>query len=76
MIYDVPGTLLTFPNRKNLEDSLAQLNTEHVEILVCDLFLLRVNLFTMFDMISQNELVKSRLRNEEIESELVRYKLL
>jgi hypothetical protein len=41
---------------KTLEDSLALLNTEHVEIL--------------------NELVKSRLRNEEIESELVRYKLL
>jgi len=41
---------------KGLEDSLAQLNTEHVEIL--------------------NELVKSRLRNEETEGELVRYKLL
>jgi len=41
---------------KTLEDSLAQLNTEHVEIL--------------------NELVKSRLRNEETEGELVRYKLL
>ncbi|KAF8070464.1 rab-GTPase-TBC domain-containing protein [Lyophyllum atratum] len=41
---------------KNLENSLAQLNTEHVELL--------------------NELVKSRLRNEEMEEELVRYKLL
>jgi len=41
---------------KNLEASLAQLSTEHVEVL--------------------NELVMSRLRNEEIEEQLVRYKLL
>ncbi|KAJ7084413.1 rab-GTPase-TBC domain-containing protein [Mycena belliarum] len=41
---------------KNMETSLAQLNTEHVQVL--------------------NELVKSRLRNEELEGELVRYKLL
>ncbi|KAF8692081.1 hypothetical protein AX14_002628 [Amanita brunnescens Koide BX004] len=41
---------------KMLETSLAQLNTEHVEVL--------------------NELVKQRLRNEEMEQELVRYKLL
>ncbi|KAJ6625620.1 rab-GTPase-TBC domain-containing protein [Mycena sp. CBHHK59/15] len=41
---------------KTLETSLAQLNTEHVQVL--------------------NELVKSRLRNEELEEELVRYKLL
>jgi hypothetical protein len=41
---------------KNLENSLAQLNVEHVEIL--------------------NELVKQRLKNEEMEEELVRYKLL
>ncbi|KAF8893306.1 rab-GTPase-TBC domain-containing protein [Infundibulicybe gibba] len=41
---------------KTLETSLAQLNTEHVQVL--------------------NELVKSRLRNEEMEGELVRYKLL
>ncbi|KAJ7770217.1 rab-GTPase-TBC domain-containing protein [Mycena maculata] len=41
---------------KSLETSLAQLNTEHVQVL--------------------NELVKSRLRNEELEEELVRYKLL
>ncbi|KAF8658292.1 hypothetical protein AX16_002064 [Volvariella volvacea WC 439] len=41
---------------KALEASLAQLNTEHVEVL--------------------NELVKARLRNEEMEGELVRYKLL
>ncbi|KAJ3553707.1 hypothetical protein NM688_g3469 [Phlebia brevispora] len=40
----------------NLEESLAQLNTEHVKVL--------------------NELVKERLRNDELESELVRYKLL
>ncbi|KAG6831748.1 hypothetical protein H0H92_007900 [Tricholoma furcatifolium] len=41
---------------KSLENSLAQLNKEHVELL--------------------NELVKSRLRNEEMEEQLVRYKLL
>ncbi|GLB37426.1 putative rab-GTPase-TBC domain containing protein [Lyophyllum shimeji] len=41
---------------KKLENSLAQLNAEHVDLL--------------------NELVKSRLRNEEMEEELVRYKLL
>ncbi|KAG7098563.1 hypothetical protein E1B28_000496 [Marasmius oreades] len=41
---------------KTLETNLAQLNTEHVEVL--------------------NELVKCRLRNEELEAELVRYKLL
>ncbi|KAG5638315.1 hypothetical protein H0H81_000733 [Sphagnurus paluster] len=41
---------------KNLENSLAQLNVEHVDLL--------------------NELVKSRLKNEEMEEELVRYKLL
>ncbi|KAG5721759.1 GTPase-activating protein GYP5, partial [Termitomyces sp. T112] len=41
---------------KTLENSLAQLNVEHVDLL--------------------NELVKSRLRNEEMEEELVRYKLL
>ncbi|KAH9949002.1 rab-GTPase-TBC domain-containing protein [Amylocystis lapponica] len=41
---------------KNLEASLAQLNTEHCEVL--------------------NELVRARLRHEDIESELVRYKLL
>ncbi|CAK5281576.1 unnamed protein product [Mycena citricolor] len=41
---------------KKLESSLAQLNTEHVQVL--------------------NELVKARLRNDELEGELVRYKLL
>ncbi|KAF8973253.1 rab-GTPase-TBC domain-containing protein [Flammula alnicola] len=41
---------------KTLENSFAQLNEEHVEIL--------------------NELVKQRLKNEEMEEELVRYKLL
>ncbi|KAG6857692.1 hypothetical protein H0H87_004108 [Tephrocybe sp. NHM501043] len=41
---------------KSLENSLAQLNAEHVDLL--------------------NELVKSRLRNEEMEGELVRYILL
>lgn len=43
-------------DRKTLETSLAQLNTDHVDLL--------------------NELVKQRLRNEEMEEELVRYKLL
>jgi len=41
---------------KTLENNLAQLNEEHVEIL--------------------NELVKHRLKTEEMEEELVRYKLL
>ncbi|KDQ53505.1 hypothetical protein JAAARDRAFT_80643 [Jaapia argillacea MUCL 33604] len=41
---------------KNLENSLAQLNGEHVEVL--------------------NQLVMARLKNEELEGELVRYKLL
>ncbi|KIJ67793.1 hypothetical protein HYDPIDRAFT_173554 [Hydnomerulius pinastri MD-312] len=41
---------------KELDESLAQLNTEHVEVL--------------------NQLVMARLRNEEMEEELVRYKLL
>ncbi|KAI0708201.1 rab-GTPase-TBC domain-containing protein [Cerioporus squamosus] len=41
---------------RNLEESLAQLNTEHCQVL--------------------NELVMSRLRHEELEGELVRYKLL
>ncbi|OJT04884.1 GTPase-activating protein GYP5 [Trametes pubescens] len=41
---------------KNLESNLAQLNTEHCEVL--------------------NELVRARLRHEDLESELVRYKLL
>jgi len=41
---------------KTLESSLAQLNTEHVEVL--------------------NQLVMARLKNEELEGELVRYKLL
>jgi len=41
---------------KTLESSLAQLNTEHCEIV--------------------KELVMTRLRNEEMEGELVRYKLL
>lgn len=41
---------------KALETDLAQLNTDHVDLL--------------------NELVKQRLKNEEMEEELVRYKLL
>ncbi|KAI0766833.1 rab-GTPase-TBC domain-containing protein [Trametes elegans] len=41
---------------KTLESNLAQLNTEHCQVL--------------------NELVMARLRHEELESELVRYKLL
>ncbi|KAI9059232.1 RabGAP/TBC [Trametes sanguinea] len=41
---------------KSLEENLAQLNTEHCQVL--------------------NELVMARLRHEELESELVRYKLL
>ncbi|KAI0930562.1 hypothetical protein AcW1_009218 [Taiwanofungus camphoratus] len=41
---------------KALETNMAQLNTEHCEVL--------------------NELVRARLKHEELESELVRYKLL
>ncbi|KAI1785190.1 RabGAP/TBC [Ganoderma leucocontextum] len=41
---------------KTLESNMAQLNTDHCEVL--------------------NELVMARLRHEELESELVRYKLL
>lgn len=59
--------------RKSLENSLAQLNGEHVEVLV------RVSshcsVITPIDQL-QNELVKQRLKNEEMEEELVRYKLL
>jgi len=59
--------------RKNLENSLAQLNGEHVEVLVrvssgCPVIYSNSQL--------QNELVKQRLKNEEMEEELVRYKLL
>jgi hypothetical protein len=60
--------------RKTLEDSLAQLNAEHVQILVGCVSVICIWLKELD--LSQNELVKSRLRNEEIESELVRYKLL
>ena len=63
--------------RKTLESDLAQLNTEHCHVLVSLLrgwraFCVHVEL-TVF---SQNELVMARLRHEELESELVRYKLL
>ena len=48
---------LCIPNfRQKLESTLAQLNTEHCEIV--------------------KELVMQRLKNEEMEGELVRYKLL
>ena len=67
------STVLIPSDRKSLEESLAQLNTEHVEVLVRhSLLYVYIRLFTP----SQNELVKARLRNEETESELVRYKLL
>lgn len=64
-------------NRNRLEDNLAQLNSEHVKILVrvgTSLFLFSV-LICDVD-IYQNELVMARLRHEELEGELVRYKLL
>ena len=60
--------------RKSLENSLAQLNGEHVEVLVC-VFRHAVLWFTPINQL-QNELVKQRLKNEEMEEELVRYKLL
>jgi hypothetical protein len=60
--------------RKSLESSLAQINTEHVELLVSHSSLLCCQLELMLAV--QNELVHARLKNEEVESELVRYKLL
>lgn len=59
--------------RNSLEDNLAQLNAEHVKILVC---IGRYHCMTSGLNDVQNELVMSRLRHEELESELVRYKLL
>ncbi|KAI0373490.1 RabGAP/TBC [Pilatotrama ljubarskyi] len=59
---------------KTLETNLAQLNTEHCEVLV--------GIYTedscrwVPHKCLQNELVRARLRHEELESELVRYKLL
>ena len=48
--------MLTLTNRKNLESSLAQLNTEHCELV--------------------KQLVMVKLEKEEMESELVKYKML
>lgn len=56
-----------------MEASLQQLNTEHSEILVnTPGVIFRRRVLT----ISQNQLVAARMRNEELEAELVRYKLL
>lgn len=60
--------------RKGLENSLAQLNGEHVEVLVRASSRYTV-IYTLMSQL-QNELVKQRLKNEELEQELVRYKLL
>jgi len=64
-----------FIARKTLESSLAQLNQEHVDLLVrsSSAFL---RLLCLIIALLQNELVKSRLHSEETEAELVRYKLL
>lgn len=59
--------------RKTLENSLAQLNEEHVEILVG--FYLESEAYSRLNIL-KNELVKHRLKTEEMEEELVRYKLL
>jgi hypothetical protein len=60
--------------RKKLESSLAQLNTEHVELLVS----LQSSVKNVIIQLRfcQNELVRARLKNEDTEGELVRYKLL
>jgi hypothetical protein len=56
-----------------METSLQQLNEEHRETLVCtDDVTFRHQGLT----ICQNQLVTARMRNEELETELVRYKLL
>jgi hypothetical protein len=60
--------------RKQLENSLAQLNVEHVEVLVGVLHVADELRLTL--SYQQNEIVKQRLKNEEMEEELVRYKLL
>ena len=57
---------------KKLEAEFAQLNTEHVEILVRDI----ISISALISYLLQNELVKTRLQNDEVEGELVRYKLL
>jgi hypothetical protein len=51
---------------------MATLNGEHVELLVSHTETFGDSMLILV----QNELVRARLRNEEIESELVRYKLL
>jgi len=56
-----------------MEASLQQLNEEHREILVSTD---EVTLWHQVFTISQNQLVAANTRNEELESELVRYKLL
>jgi len=56
-----------------MEANLQQLNDEHRETLVgTDEATFRQWLLTIF----QNQLVAARMRNEELETELVRYKLL
>jgi len=56
-----------------MEASLQQLNEEHREILVCTGY---VTFLYRGLTPSQNQLVAARMRNEELETELVRYKLL
>ena len=68
--------VLTHACRRTLENSLAQLNAEHVEVLVCGGGCVSKKYVLMSNPALQNQLVKARLQNEEMESELVRYKLL
>lgn len=56
-----------------MEASLQQLNEEHREILVCTSYVIFLHRGLT---LSQNQLVAARMRNEELETELVRYKLL
>lgn len=66
------GRLLTRRSHA-LEDDLANLNAEQVKVLVSvyDFIVAAQSL-----IFAKNELVMSRLRHEELETELVRYKLL
>lgn len=62
-------------NRKALEQTLATVNAEQCELVVSYMaIILHVLLKTMSR--TQKELVMQRIRNEEMEGELVRYKLL
>lgn len=60
---------------QNMEASMTQLNDEHREVLVCHCFLLFSLLYVLICVV-QSQLDIARQKNEELESELVRYKFL